>query len=269
MLVPSKYVKSFSLGVQNSMEYRTNFFLSLFSCIFPIIIQCFFWRAVFLSSGKSDVFGYSYNQLIAYSILAVLMSKLVGTGFQFEIARDIKDGGMNKYIVKPIGYFAYRISCFLGEKSVQMSIILSISVLVVFVLNALLAFPVRAEQVILFLCVVPFALLLNFFIYYCLSGVAFWFHEANGAFRTFGLLANIASGGLFPLDIYPPLMQSVLHALPFNYVVYFPINVLCGKLSLLQMLEGIGMQVLWIGVFAALSNLVWRTGFKKYIAVGG
>jgi ABC-2 type transport system permease protein len=269
MIMPSKYVKSFSLGVQKVLEYRTNFFLSLFSCIFPIIIQFFFWRAVFTSSSQSVVFGYSYNQLIAYSILAILMTKLIGTGFQFEIARDIKDGGLNKYLIKPIGYFAYRICCFLGEKLIEMIVIVAISMLVIIVLNIWLGFPVHMEQVLLFFCVVPFALLLNFFIYYSLSAIAFWFIESNGAFRTFGLLATIASGGLFPLDVYGPLLQKILLVLPFNYVVYFPIQLLSGKLSIGQIGQGMVMQVIWIAVFAVLSGILWKTGMKKYVAVGG
>jgi ABC-2 type transport system permease protein len=269
MLMPSKYLKSFSLGVQKVLEYRTNFFLSLFSCIFPIIIQFFFWKAVFASSNQSMVFGYSYNQLIAYSILAILMTKLIGTGFQFEIARDIKDGGLNKYLIKPIGYFAYRICCFLGEKSIEMLAILSISMVVVWVLNLWLGFPVHSQQVLLFFCVVPFSLLLNFFIYYSLSAIAFWFIESNGAFKTFGLLATIASGGLFPLDVYSPGMQKILLMLPFNYVVYFPIQLLSGKLSMEQIGQGLVMQIIWIAVFALLSSILWNTGMKKYVAVGG
>ncbi len=269
MKLPSKYTKTFSLGVQHSLEYRTNFFLTLFGAVFPILIQFFYWRAVFASSGQEVVFGFSYNQMIAYSILAVLMSKLIGTTFQFEIARDIKDGGLNKYMVKPIGYFAYRIFCFLGEKSVQMLFVLALSMIVMLLLHVWLDFPVGLAQIGLFLCVVPGALMLNFFIYYSLSAVAFWFTEAGGAFRTFALLANIAGGGLFPLDIYGPVTKAILLALPFNYVIYFPIRLLSGTLSGPEIAVGALMQLVWIGVFAALSSLLWRQGLTKYIAVGG
>jgi len=269
MRQPNKYRVTFSLGVQNSLEYRTNFFLNLFGAVFPILIQYFYWKAVFTSSGQQVVFGFTYNQMIAYSILAVLMSKLIGTTFQYEIARDIKDGGLNKYIVKPIGYFSYRVCSFLGEKSVQMSIVLALSVIVVLLLNVWLDFPVSLSHILLFLCVVPGALMLNFFIYYSLSAVAFWFTEAHGAFRTFVLLANIASGGLFPLDIYGPVTKAILLALPFNYVIYFPIRLLCGTLSGPEIVNGAFMQLVWIGVFAALSAWLWKQGLLKYTAVGG
>ncbi|WP_063892559.1 ABC transporter permease [Paenibacillus sp. Leaf72] len=269
MRLHSMYLKTFSLGVQNSLEYRTNFFLNLFGAVFPILIQYFYWRAVFTSSGQQIVFGFSYNQMIAYSVLAVLMSKLIGTTFQYEIARDIKDGGLNKYLVKPIGYLSYRIFCFLGEKSVQMLVVLALSVIVMLLLNAWLDFPVNLSHILLFLCVVPSALMLNFFIYYSLSAVAFWFTEANGAFRTFALLANIAGGGLFPLDIYGPVTKAILLTLPFNYVIYFPIRLLSGMLTGPEIAAGAMMQLVWIGVFAALSTLLWRQGLTKYIAVGG
>ena len=44
---------------------------------------------------------------------------MVATGFEWEIADDIKNGGLNKYVIKPVGYLPYRIACFLGQKSFQ------------------------------------------------------------------------------------------------------------------------------------------------------
>lgn len=269
MRLPSKYAMTFSLGVQNSLEYRTNFFLTLFGAIFPILIQFFYWRAVFSSSGQEVVFGFTYNQMIAYSILAVLLSKVIGTTFQYEIARDIKDGGLNKYLVKPVGYFGYRVFGFLGEKSVQMVFVFGLALIVLMLLNVWLDFPVSLTHILLFLGVVPGALMLNFFIYYSLSAVAFWFTEAHGAFRTFALLANIASGGLFPLDVFGPVTREILLTLPFNYVIYFPIRLLSGMLTAPEIVTGALMQLVWIGVFAALSTWLWRRGITKYIAVGG
>lgn len=75
-----KYRKTFSLSLKNSMEYRLSFFLSIFSCAFPIMIQFFLWSAAY-SSKKTEIFGYSYLQITAYSILASLDSKLTAAGF--------------------------------------------------------------------------------------------------------------------------------------------------------------------------------------------
>jgi ABC-2 type transport system permease protein len=109
-----KYLKAFQLGIQSAMEYRADFILSLCSGGFIILIQCFLWTAVFDSSPHPVVYGYTFPQMIAYSIMAGLVAKIVAAGFQWEIVADIKNGGLNKFIVQPMSYFLYRICCFLG-----------------------------------------------------------------------------------------------------------------------------------------------------------
>ena len=61
----SKYIKSFQMGLQSAMEYRTDFFLSILSGGFIILIQCFFWTAVFSSSDNPIVYGYTYPQMLS------------------------------------------------------------------------------------------------------------------------------------------------------------------------------------------------------------
>ena len=36
-----------------------------------------------------------------------------------------------------------------------------------------------------------------------------------------------------------------------------------------NVLFGLGIQCLWIGIMALVMNVVWKAGMKKYVAVGG
>lgn len=74
----------FRMGIEKSLEYRANFFLSLFSAVFPIIIQTFLWNYLYGNTDAAALFGYSYNQIIVYTLLAGLVSKLVYTGFEYH-----------------------------------------------------------------------------------------------------------------------------------------------------------------------------------------
>ena len=99
------------MGAQQAMAYRADFFLGLASCIFPIIMQVYLWTALY-KAGAASTNGYSYNQMILYTLLAGMTSRLVATGFENEIARDIKDGGLNKYLVRPVPYAGYMLPGF-------------------------------------------------------------------------------------------------------------------------------------------------------------
>ena len=56
--------------------------------------------------------------------------------------------------------------------------------------------------------------------------------------------------------------------LPFQWSFYFPIQTLVGDLSNQELLEGLGMQLLWIVVLTALFLVVWRFAIRRYSAVG-
>lgn len=266
-----KYIKAFTLGLQNSLEYRMNFLLTLLSCLFPILIQYFLWATIFEGKQNTEVLGYKFDQIIVYSIFAALLSKLVATGFEYDVSNDVKSGQLSKFIVQPIGYFQYRISSFLGGKIPQIVIV----TLILFIILALIKFFMHMEveitivRIVVFFLVVALSIIMNFFIFYCLSTFSFWFLEVWGIFYTFSLLSSIASGGIFPLDMFGGTINKILNFLPFKYIVFFPINVINGKLPWEEIVNGIQMQFAWIFALFILSKLLWHKGMQRFESVGG
>lgn len=264
-----KYRKAFEMGFQSAMEYRADFLMSLFSGGFIIIIQCFLWTAVFASSPDAEVYGYTFPEMIAYSILAGLVAKIVSTGFEWEIASDIKNGGLSKFIVQPIGYFYYRICAFFGRKVLQLGIVFVIALAALFACNVFLGLLLDWSRVLLFLPFVFLSMVINFLIYYCLSSLAFIMAEVWGVFVAAGQGILMLSGGIFPLDVFGDKAARVLSVLPFQYIVFYPVNIVNGRLSLEQILQGALIQVVWIGLLIVAANFCWKAGMKKYVAVGG
>ncbi|MBZ5797856.1 ABC-2 family transporter protein, partial [Burkholderia contaminans] len=82
----------------------------------PIMTQIFLWLAVFGSSGQARVVDYSLPEMLVYVVMAGVTGKLIATGFEYEIATDIKEGGLAKFMVQPVHYFAYRFCRFIGGK---------------------------------------------------------------------------------------------------------------------------------------------------------
>ncbi|UJF35526.1 ABC transporter permease [Paenibacillus hexagrammi] len=268
MAVYKKYMKSL-LGLQNSMEYRTDFFIDMLSGIFAVVIQCFLWTVIFNSSSSDNVYGYTYEQLITYTILAGVVAKLLSTGFENVIAADIKDGGLSKFLVQPIGYFQYRVFCFIGQKISQIAFLLLI--VAAMLLTSKYALNFQMEMSLPFLALLPLFLsaVLNFLIFYCVSTIAFWMLDVSMLFWGINLLTLILSGAIFPLDIFGERWLRVMEYLPFTYTAYFSLNVLTGKVIGNTIVEGIVVQLIWICIFGVLSAGLWRMGMKKYVAVGG
>lgn len=264
-----KYIKSFLMGLQSAMEYRADFFLSILSGTFIILIQCFFWTAVFASSSSPIVYGYTFPQMLSYSIMAGLVAKMTSTGFEWEIAEDIKNGGLNKFIVQPVSYFYYRVCCFFGRKALQLCILAILSAAALALCVLFLGLEIKVINILVFIPFVLLSMVLNFLIYYCLSSLAFIMTEVWGVFAAAGQGILMLSGGIFPLDIFSGGILRILNFLPFKYLVYFPANIINGHLKLEEILNGALIQAVWIILFFVLSRICWISGMKKYVAVGG
>jgi ABC-2 type transport system permease protein len=264
-----KYVKAFELGFQTALEYRVNFMISLISAAYPIFIQYFLWTAIYLSSTTDIVYGFTYRQMMAYTFLAGLVSRIVRTGFEYEIMEDVKSGKYSKFLVQPMGYFPYRLASYFGQKLPNLVIILSILAVVLLGLNVLWGVTLEFVRVLLFIAALGLAVALNFLIFYGISSISFWLVDIGFLFEGIRIVFILFSGGIFPLEVFGPTFVRFMDFLPFKSTISFPINVLNGKILMPQVFEGLLVQCLWIAACYIIANLLWRTGGKRYVAVGG
>lgn len=263
-----RYASVFYLSLETAMEYRADFFLSLISTVFPIILQLYLWTAIYSAPSGVDN-GYSYQQMIVYTLLAGLTAKLTASGFEYEINQDIKGGGLNKYIVRPVNYFIYRITAFMGSKIPSAGILAVIMAILLFLVRAVIGYQAEPLRIMGYILTLILAMLLNFLIYFSIAMLGFWITELSKMFGTIQIVLLVISGGIFPLDIFGTAIQTATRYLPFQYTTQFPVDILNGKLSWPQVLNGLGLQMGWIIAFLLLSCLLWKAGLKRYVAVGG
>lgn len=264
-----KYKTTYVLSLQSAMEYRTDFLLSLISGGFIVAVQCFLWTAVFRSSSDTVIQGYTYSQMIVYSVLSGVVSKLVSAGFEGEIANDIKTGGLSKFIAQPISYFAYRLCSFFGGKTVQTGVILLILGVTLFWAAGMWGMEIGFVRILLFLVSVLLGLCINFLLFYAISSMAFAVTEVWGIFIAFNQGVYLLSGAIFPLDIFGETAYKAFSYLPFPYIVFFPVNVINGHLPVHSIGNGLAVQAIWIIALAIMAKLCWTAGMRKYVAVGG
>ena len=80
------------------------------------------------------------------------------------------------------------------------------------------------------------------------------------------ITTTFLSGAVIPLDLFPEALRAVLAYSPFPYMVYYPVKVAMGQLSLEPQVFLI--LTAWTLVFAALNVLVWRRGLRLYTGAG-
>ena len=79
---------------------------------------------------------------------------------------------------------------------------------------------------------------------------------------------TFAGGGFAPLTLYPAVAQAIVAWTPFPYLVYYPVRVLTGVSDSAEVLHVLLVQCLWLVAAWALRSVLWRTGLRRYGAVG-
>lgn len=265
-----KYVTCLIMGTQKAFEYRFDFFGGYFSAVFPIIIQVSMWTAIYGAMKNELLYGYSYQQMILYTFFVGVIGKFMVTGFEYEMNEDIKNGGLNKYIVKPINYYGYRAACFFGERCSAFTMFFIILCILFGVFKGMGFFQLSLMRIALFFVSLFFSLLLNFSLYFCVGTLGLWISEISRVFPAIQVIIMVISGGIFPLDILGENINKLILFLPFRYLLQFPVEIITGKeMSHFMMLTLFGIQIFWVTCLNLLAQIIWRRGLKKYIAVGG
>jgi len=83
------------------------------------------------------------------------------------------------------------------------------------------------------------------------------------------MLMEFASGRFFPLNILPAFLFKLINFLPFSFLVFFPLNVYLGRLTLPEVYRGLLTQAIWIVLLFVVLKIVWSLGLRRYEAVGG
>lgn len=268
MAVAGKYGKCFGTGLKAGLEYRVNALFTIAGAISPVIIQTALWIALYGQDQSGTLFGFTFAQMISYTVIAQLVSRLVRTGFEYELDNDIRTGSLDRYLVKPIGYFGFRLFSFLGDKLVQSFVMGSLIAVAIAFLTLVLGFAITPLAVCLFLASLILAFALNFLLFWCIGLAGFWLTEIGFLFEAMRIIIIALSGGIFPLAVFGPDSERFLSLLPFRFTIQFPTELLSGRIPLQSIAPSFALAAFWIFALTVLSQIVWRAGIRRFAAVG-
>lgn len=267
-LLARKYTDCAITGLRAALEYRVNFFLTLAGAIAPVIIQTILWIALYGDDPSTSFFGFTFTQMVAYTVIAQLVSRLVRTGFEYDINWEIKTGTLDRYLVKPIGYFGYRLFSFIGDKIVQTAFMGIFLAGAVVILISVLDFNLPLISLLLFIPSLMMAFLLNFLIFWCVALIGFWLTEIGYLFEAVRIIIIAVSGGILPLSVFGPTVSHVLMFLPFRFTIQFPTEVLASRITPVIAIYSLGLASLWVLILIIIGQCIWARGIRRFAAVG-
>jgi ABC-2 type transport system permease protein len=113
------------------------------------------------------------------------------------------------------------------------------------------------------------AWLLTFLVMALIGTLALYIESATSVFEAWLGISAVLSGYLVPLDLFPAGVQRIALALPFRFLLSFPVELMLGKLSRAHALELLSVQWLYVALALLATRAVWRAGLRRYAAYGG
>lgn len=263
-----KYLPVFKISFQQEFAYRLNFILWRVRNVIQVFLIFYLWDTVFADPNRV-VFGYDKAKILTYVFGLVVVRSIVMAARSIDIAGEVSRGELANYLVKPVSYFKYWFVRDLSSKALN----LSFAVVELGLLYVLLKPPffLQTSPLVLFLFGVSLAVavILYFFILFLFNLMPLWYpDQAWGPTFLLFIFVEFLGGGLFPLDILPKAVQSILYLTPFPYLMFLPLEIYLGNFDLGAAVRGIGIQAVWVFIFIFVVRLTWNAGLRAYSSEG-
>lgn len=264
-----RYWTIFKISFAQEFAYKLNFIMWRVRNVLQIFIVFFLWDTVF-SDPNRVVFGYDRAKILTYVFGTLILKAIIFSARSVDVPGEISDGTLTNYLLKPVSYFKYWLTRDISSKALNVLFsIVEITILFI-ILKPDFFFQTNIIYLLGFVLSLLIANFLMFVIRFITSFITFWAPEMawGSQFLIMVTITEFLSGSVFPLDIFPSTVQKILYMTPFPYVLFFPLQVYLGKVSLLFMAQGLLISAIWCLITVAIMNVVWTAGIKTYRAEG-
>ncbi|HEU5485843.1 MAG TPA: ABC-2 family transporter protein [Microlunatus sp.] len=253
-----------ALNTSLTFIYRGDFFLLQLSNVVVPLISLLVWRAA-LAAGAD--LGVDQQYLDAYFLSVSVVAMATASWSAPFLAMAIRNGDLNRSLLRPISPHVDLVANNLGEKVVKVVLLLPVIAIVVWLLPGRPAVPGDPTSWLLGVVAVVLAALLAIFFDIARASLAFWFEDIAGFTIATDLIRTVLSGAVVPLALMPAALASLMAWQPFRFFVSFPIEV-----AFQQTLDGVAVgfaqQVGWLVIMVITGLGLWRLGLRRYAAAG-
>jgi len=246
------------------LQYRSFFFLLAFMWMIPPLIYLFVWST---AAGEGTIGGLTRAEFVAYYLALILVNQLTYAQTNWTVGDIIRYGQMNALLLRPLSPVFDALASEIAGKVVYMLFVIPVTAILALILRPEL--HVTLQNGLAFVLALALAWALRFFWGYWLALFSFWTTRADALLGLQDSLIFLLAGQVAPVALLPGPLRTAATALPFRYMLGFPVEVLTGQLDTTELWTGLVIQAAWLLVTLTLFVTLWRTGLKRYSAVGG
>lgn len=257
-------------GIEERLIYRGDFAFTTLVRFLPIVTQIFLWGAIFGSSPRKVINGYTYAEMVSYYLLAMVARAFSSMpGLASGIARDVRDGTIKKYLTQPVDMLGFLFWHRVAHKLVYYLVATGPFTLVFWLLRDHLPGWPDGPTLAAFVLSLIFGFLIGFLIESLIGLVSFWFLEVSSLLFIYMMISFFLSGHMIPIDFFGEPYATWMKYLPFSYLAYFPAAVMLGKYTHAELARELAIQAVWIVALLAANRVAFARGVRRYGAFGG
>jgi ABC-2 type transport system permease protein len=263
-MVAEPYIEFARKAFAREATYRMEVLTEIGSLVLRVYLLRSLWTALY--SQNAMPMNLPLHAMITYATVALLMSMILEVDGTRLIREKVREGTIATDLMKPISVPLYFFSDGIGQT----------------LLHAVLVVPSLLFALLLVHIDVPgpatfgvFALSfllgygVNFFLNFLMNSIAFWTLETFAVQLIVRWVSDLLSGQIIPLTFFPGLLGQIVFALPFAAIYSTPLLIYVGVIPRSQWIAYLGVQLLWLGIFAILSTMVWRAASRRVVVQGG
>lgn len=223
------------------------------------------WASILSVAGVTSLNGFSRASYLSYVLWATFVARVTANwSYEFEMADEIESGRINAILLRPISFYEYYLSQFLGYKLSTVPF----SLLCPFIATLIFPTTVILNRILPMLVLIFFYLFFVHTLSFCISCCGFFMTRTSGITVTKNMSLWMLSGELFPLDLIPAPMKGWVINLPFAAGVYVPVGFLTGRLGWDELLHAFASVTIGLMAVSLFAALVWRRGLRVYSGIG-
>ncbi len=247
-------------------QYRANFMMYLLYWIVEPVIYLAVWTTI--ANANGDVSGLTADDFVVYYMTLLIVDQLTSEITLHVFPYKIQDGSLSAELLRPVhplltNTLTYNISF----KALIFLVFLPIWCLLFLIFRPDYSM-VTAQSLLLAVPAVVMGFGISFLLGAAVASLAFWTTRVYSIGEFYDALFMLFSGLFVPLALMPELIQQIASYLPFQFAVYFPIQVILNQLSPEQIMRGFAVGLIWLAAAYLVFRWVWKNGLKQYSAVG-
>lgn len=260
------YLSFIKIGFKNVLAYKFEVLMWTITIPVSLAIYFFLWGSIYAYTGQEIIRGFTFPELLSYFVLVELTATITWTQVDNRIAGRVRSGDLVVTLIKPAKvYFNFLFRQFGGllfHVPINAPLLLAIGIYF-FDLNI-----VSFAHLSLYLLSLVLSLLLFYSFAFLLGTSSFWLKEYSGIRMIKDGVIWLFGGGILPIVFFPNFAQKILAFLPFQYMLYTPVQIFLGNFAFNEIYRIIALQIIWIVLLYVFIQIVWKKAMLKFSGVG-